>query len=119
MFYSFEKEKLEAKSVVKKNLENNVRLPGYGHRLYKNTDPRAELLIEQLKKIENSNYIKIARDIEKELYTQKNIKLPLNIDGAIAVVLCSFGWSTQLGKAVFIIARTPGLCGHYLNNTIK
>jgi len=50
------------------------------------------------------------------LEIQKGQKLPLNIDGAIAVALCSFGWDPKLGKAVFIIARTPGLCGQFLNN---
>jgi len=53
----------------------------------------------------------------KELEAQKGKKLPLNIDGAIAVALCSFGWDSKLGKAVFLIARTPGLCGQYLTNS--
>ena len=64
----------------------------------------------------SDEFIKIAQDLENELEEQKGSKLPLNIDGSIAVVLCTFGWPSKLGKAVFIIARTPGLCGQYLNS---
>ena len=102
---------------MKQKLEAGERIPGFGHRIYKDVDPRAQLILETLK--ENGfgdEFVDIARELEKELESQKDSRLPLNIDGAIAVVLCSFGWPARLGKAVFIIARTPGLCGQYLNH---
>ena len=42
--------------------------------------------------------------------------LQMFIDGAIACLLCTFGWESRLGNAVFVIARVPGLCGHILNH---
>lgn len=105
-------------SLVEEYLKEGKRLAGYGHRLYKESDPRAQLILDTLKENGFSDeFINIAMDLEKELETQKGNKLPLNIDGAIAVALCCFGWDPKLGKAVFIIARTPGLCGQYLNNS--
>lgn len=101
--------------LVKNAINDDGRLPGYGHRIYKDQDPRAQLILKKLKENGLQEYKNIALEIEKELETQKGKKLPLNIDGAIAVALCEFGWNPRLGKAVFIIARTPGLCGQYLN----
>lgn len=107
------------KGLVTDYLEQDKRMPGYGHRIYKDQDPRAELILNSLKENGFSDeFINISKDLEKELEAQKGTKLPLNIDGAIAVALCTFGWDAKLGKAVFIIARTPGLCGQFLNNQI-
>lgn len=120
ILYRIENGELKIENFVKQKLEMGERIAGYGHRIYKTEDPRAQLILNTLKENGFSEeFIKIAQDLEKELEAQKGNKLPLNIDGAIAVVLCSFGWPSKLGKAVFIIARTPGLCGQYLNSIDK
>lgn len=117
LLYQIQSSNFKVQSLVEDYLKGGKRMPGYGHRLYEDQDPRAELVIGKLQEVGlGEEFIKIARELEKELETQKGKKLPFNIDGAIAVALCSFGWEPRLGKAVFIIARTPGLCGHYLNN---
>lgn len=117
LFKKVESEKLKVKSLVEDCLKAGNRLPGFGHRIYKDVDPRAELILSKLKQSGlDLKYQELARSIEGGLEDQKGTKVPLNIDGAIAVVLCSFGWDARLGKAVFIIARTPGLCGWYLNS---
>lgn len=119
IFYQIKSEKLKVKSLVEESLREGKRIPGFGHRIYKDLDPRAQLILQTLK--ENGfgeEFIGIAHDLESELESQKGNRLPLNIDGAIAVVLCTLDWPARLGKAVFIIARTPGLCGQFLNNSI-
>lgn len=117
ILYKISSQDLNANGVVSESLASNHRLPGFGHRLYKDSDPRAQLILDTLKENGFSDeYSKIALDLENELQTQKGTQLPINIDGAIAVALCSFGWESRLGKAVFIIARTAGLCAHFLNN---
>ena len=115
LLYKVKSEKLIVKSLVAEQLEQGKRLPGFGHRIYE-VDPRSQLLFK-LAKDEGitDEYIGIAKGIEKELKEAKGKALPVNIDGAIAAILCAFGWDTKLGKAVFIIARTPGLCGQYLS----
>ena len=114
--YKLNKNKFSVEQIVKTYVKSKKRLPGYGHRLYKDYDPRTDIIFNNIKTDEGENYINLARRLEKELENSKGKLFPINIDGAIAVALCSFGWSPKLGKVVFIIARTPGLCAHYLNN---
>lgn len=116
MFYKISNDKSQISNFVKEQIEQGNRLPGFGHRIYE-VDPRSELLFKLAKDEGISDeFIRISKDIEKELEIAKGKKLPINIDGAIAAILCAFGWDPKLGKAVFIIARTPGLCGQFLNN---
>ena len=117
MFYEIKKSSQLSADFVKKALAKSEKIYGYGHRIYKK-DPRAEAILELLQK-ENlaEDYISIACEIESQLLAQKGINLPINIDGAMAVAFCIFGWTPKLAKAVFIISRTAGLCGHYLNNS--
>ncbi len=95
-----------------------TKIPGLGHRIYKEVDPRAELILEKVRGLGDSEqFIGFERQLQKEMENQSGKYLVINIDGAIAVALCSLGWEARLGKVVFIIARTPGLCGQFLNAT--
>lgn len=115
-FYEIRNNELGIKNYVREQLEQGKRIAGFGHRIYE-IDPRSELLFKLAKDEGISDeYIQIAKGVEKELETAKGKKLPVNVDGAIAAILCTFGWDPKFGKAVFLIARTPGLCGQYLNN---
>jgi citrate synthase len=120
LLYQIKAENLAVTEVVAQYLSEGKRLPGLGHRLYKGDDPRVLLIF---KEAESGNigaeFISLLLSIQNELEKQKGTRLPINIDGAIAVILCSFGWDPKLGKVLFIIARTPGLCGQYLNHTQK
>lgn len=115
--YQVQSAKFKVQSLVENYIKEDKKIPGLGHRLYKDKDPRAELIMETAKSLNiGEEYIKILREIRDEFERQSGKSLVINIDGAIAAALCGFGWPSSLGKAVFIIARTPGLCGHYLNN---
>lgn len=115
ILYSIEGGK-SAKEVVEETLSQDKRLPGFGHRIYKDLDPRAQLIMDKAKEAGlNAQFFRILESLKSELASQSGKKLPINIDGAIAGVLCGFGWESKSAKAVFIIARTPGLCAHYIN----
>lgn len=104
--------------IVEEYLKEGKRLPGLGHRVYKDKDPRAELIMDTA--IENgvgSEFVQMVKDLKEELKKQSGKDLPINIDGAIAAVLCGFGLKPEVGVAVFLVARTPGLIGQYLNNS--
>ncbi|MBI4157595.1 citryl-CoA lyase, partial [Candidatus Woesebacteria bacterium] len=106
--------KLKIKEIVRQYLSLDRRIPGLGHRIYK-VDPRSKLLFALAKKERLSQeYIDLTEEIQKELSGMKKKELPVNIDGSIAAILCTFGWNPALGKAVFMIARTPGLSAQYL-----
>lgn len=115
LFYKIEKEKLDEKLIVREYIDQDKRMAGFGHRIY-TTDPRTQLIFKFAKTEGiNNMYIEIAEKLSSELTAAKGKPIPINIDGAIAAVLCSFDWKPELGKAVFIIARTPGLCAQYIN----
>lgn len=117
ILYRVKGEGLRVKEIVEDYLKEGKRLPGLGHRVYKDKDPRAEIIMETaLEQGVGKEFVQMVRDLKEELKTQSGKDLPINIDGAIAAVLCGFSLKPEVGIAVFIIARTPGLIGQYLNN---
>ncbi len=85
--------------------------------MYKDLDPRAQLIMNTA--VENGvgeEYVKIVNQLRDEMERQSGKSLPVNIDGAIAAVFCGFGLAPELGIAIFIIARAPGLSAHFINS---
>lgn len=96
-------------------VEENKIIPGFGHKIYKDADPRATALYEKAKQLGfAATYFEKAYAIEKTLAAKKNKKLPLNIDGAIAATLLELKLDPRLGKALFMIARLVGASAHIL-----
>lgn len=94
------------------------RVSGYGHKLY-DKDPRTERLIALATELGFAGkYVKFAQNAETE-FTKGEKKLPLNIDGIIAALLCEMGFDTKTGKGIFIIARTPGLVAHVVEEATR
>jgi citryl-CoA lyase len=109
-----EKDDLEAAAneIVKKLLEEDGKMPGFGHRIHK-VDPRTKKLFELADKLQISGkHAKLILAIQDELVRQTGKEIPINIDGAIAAVISDMGFDWRLGKGFFIISRTPGLLAH-------
>lgn len=89
------------------------RIPGFGHKVYKDEDPRATLIFEKAKeyKLPLKAFTK-AYAIEKALADKKGKKLPLNIDGAFAAGILSLGLPSPAAKALFVLARVAGMGAH-------
>lgn len=103
----------DPKEVVKEFLDNKKRIPGYGHRYYKNYDPRSKRLLEIAKDLGfYGKYVNFALDVEKAIEEIKGKKLILNVDGAIASIVSEMGFDYRIGKGFFIIGRAPGLVAH-------
>lgn len=94
------------------------RVAGFGHRLY-TIDPRTQRLLEIAKGLGFiGKYVKFAATVEEEL--SKGVKkLPLNIDGIWAALLLEMGFNPKTGKGFFIIARTPGLVAHVVEEALR
>jgi citrate synthase len=91
---------------------NKKRLSGFGHRLHSD-DPRTKRLFEIAAELHISgDFVKLARVFEEELEKSSGKHLPVNVDGAIAALLCEMDFDPVLANAFFIIARTPGLVAH-------
>lgn len=102
-----------AKHIVNNMIERKQRIPGFGHKIYTDADPRAQKILEAAKKNGfNGKYIETLFAIEKYLEVKKGKKLCINIDGAIAAVLLEMGFDWRLGMGFFIMARTAGIIAH-------
>lgn len=118
ILYRVKREALSVKDIVEEYLKEDKRIPGLGHRVYKDVDPRAQLIMNTA--VENgvgAEYVDIVNQLRDDMEKQSGKSLPVNIDGAIAAVFCGFGLKPELGIAIFIIARAPGLCAHFINNS--
>lgn len=89
------------------------RPPGFGHRIH-TSDPRASRLLQMAHELElDGECVRMVRTIERHLAGgAAGERLPLNADGAIAAVCGDLGFEPELGSALFVIARMPGLVAH-------
>ncbi len=105
--------KESAADLVAEYLAQKKILPGYGHRVYKEEDPRAILIFKRAKQLKFTyKYFKKAYEIQNKLKQQKGMQLPLNIDGAAAAAMLELGIDPTYGMALFIIPRMIGAAAH-------
>jgi len=91
-------------------------IPGYGHRFHP-IDPRAvrisELLREAVKAgVISGRYLLAGEAVQRALSNGRPKPLPMNVDGITAVVLLELGFPCELGRGIFILSRSVGLCAH-------
>jgi citrate synthase len=100
-----------------KDKNSGVKLMGFGHRVYKNYDPRAKLMQETCKEVlkemglENDPLFKLAMALEKialedDYFVSR--KLYPNVDFYSGIVQKAIGIPVPLFTAVFALARTVG-----------
>ncbi len=101
-----------AREVLDEMKAKGRRVSGFGHRLH-TKDPRTGRLFGLAEELGLAGrHVRIARGVEKALAAQLGKPLPINVDGAIAALLCDLGIPPEIGNAFFIIARVPGLVAH-------
>ena len=96
-------------------------LPGFGHRFHP-IDPRAPRLLEVVKEaaskgIVSGQFAGIAVQIEAELEKRKGKKIPMNIDGATAVIYAELGFPAPLARGLFCLSRSVGILAHAWEQT--
>jgi len=100
-------------ALVENVVKKGERMPGFGHKQYKDKDPRAEIIFHNAKELGFFGmYASRALEMEKALEKKTGKKLPINIDGAAAAIMLELGFDWRLGKAMFILGRLPGLIAH-------
>jgi citrate synthase len=104
-----------------KNKEDGVKLMGFGHRVYKNYDPRARLVKESADKVlAELGVVDPLLDIAKELeeialndsYFQDR-KLYPNVDFYTGVIYKAMGFPTRMFTVLFALGRLPGWIAHW------
>jgi len=91
-------------------------IPGFGHRFHP-IDPRAPRLLALVDDATvagtvDGRYARIARAIEIELHTRKGKSIPMNIDGATAVIYAELGFAPALARGIFCLSRSVGILAH-------
>jgi len=105
-------EKKVVKDVLDEMKAEGKRASGFGHRLH-TKDPRTLKLFSLAEELGLAGkHVRIARAVEKVLGEQMGKVLPINVDGAIAALLCDLGFPAEIGNAFFIISRVPGMVAH-------
>jgi citrate synthase len=100
-----------------KDKNSGVKLMGFGHRVYKNYDPRAKLMQETCNEVlaelglENDPLFKLAKELEKialedDYFVQR--KLYPNVDFYSGIVQRAIGIPVNLFTGIFALARTVG-----------
>ncbi|MEP5765656.1 MAG: citrate synthase [Halieaceae bacterium] len=105
-----------------KDKEDPFRLMGFGHRVYKNFDPRAKVMkqaadevLEELG-IENDPLLEIAKRLEQialedDYFIEK--KLYPNVDFYSGIILKAIGIPTSMFTVIFAVGRTVGWIAHW------
>lgn len=100
------------REVLEEMREKGKRASGFGHRIH-TRDPRTQKLFSMAEELGLAGqYVRIACAVEDTLETLLGKRLPINVDGAIAALLCELDIPPEIGNAFFIIARVPGLVAH-------
>jgi citrate synthase len=91
-------------------------IPGFGHRFHPN-DPRAPKLLKLVDQAAASGHVSgkfatIGRTVETLLAQRKRRKIPMNIDGATAVVFAELGFPAPLCRGLFVLSRSVGALAH-------
>jgi succinyl-CoA synthetase alpha subunit len=93
--------------------ETGERMPGFGHRVH-TKDPRTARLFELAREAGvDGIHMQAARAVEKAFADAKK-SLPINVDGAIGAILADLGMDPAAFNGIFMIARTPGLLAHVI-----
>jgi citrate synthase len=104
-----------AEALVDECLREGMTPPGFGHRMH-TRDPRATRLFQMAMELElEGEHVRMIRAIEHVLDSRQNEigrPLPVNVDGAIAAISADLGFAYELGNAIFLISRLPGLIAH-------
>lgn len=96
--------------------ETKGYMPGFGHRFHP-IDPRAPKLQEITRRfardgVINGRFADIADAIQADIARRKGKVIPMNIDGATAVIYGELGFPPPLTRGLFVLSRSVGILAH-------
>lgn len=92
-------------------------IPGFGHRFHKPVDPRAPRLLGLVEDAAKTGAVSgdfavIGQAIEAQLARERGKPVPMNIDGATAVIFAELGCPPPLARGLFCLSRSVGILAH-------
>ena len=96
--------------------EHGKIIPGFGHRFH-GIDPRAVKLMKLVDEAAEAGGVggvfrHIGQLVEQSLTRRKAVPIPMNIDGATAVIYSELGFPPELGRGLFVLSRSVGILAH-------
>ena len=102
-----------ARALVDAYVGNGRRIPGLGHTVHRNGDPRAERLLGLAEELGfNKRYVRLLHHVRAEAERATGRALPINVTGAIAAVLLEMGFEWPILRGFALISRVGGLVAH-------
>ncbi|MEO1775976.1 MAG: citryl-CoA lyase [Pseudomonadota bacterium] len=97
--------------------ERGRYVPGFGHRFHKPVDPRAPRLLGLVDEVAatgdvTGRFAALGRRIEARLAADRGGPVPMNIDGATAVIYAELGCPAPLARGFFCLSRSVGILAH-------
>jgi citrate synthase len=96
-------------------------LPGFGHRFHPR-DPRRDPLLSLVEDAVregtvHGSYLRAALAVESALNEGRSKPVPMNIDGATAVIYAELGFPAPLARGLFVLSRSIGILAHAWEET--
>jgi len=91
-------------------------IPGFGHRFHP-VDPRSAPLLALVDEaagqgVVSGRFAAIGRAVEAHLAATRGRAIPMNIDGATAVIYAELGFAAPLARGLFCLSRSVGILAH-------
>jgi citrate synthase len=108
-----------ATALIAELLGSDERVPGFGHQLHKDEDPRRRPMLRLIDSAIAAGEIKgtfarAALALEAALGRAKGRTIGLNVDGVTAIVYCELGLPPAAAKGLFCLSRGVGIVAHAL-----
>ncbi|HET6627121.1 MAG TPA: citryl-CoA lyase [Nocardioidaceae bacterium] len=96
-------------------------VPGFGHRFHP-VDPRRAPLLAAVREqadagLVGGDFLRAALEVERQLAAGRSRPVPMNIDGATAVIYAELGFDPELGRGLFVLSRSVGILAHAWEET--
>jgi len=102
-----------ADAIVAEYRADGRRLPGVGHAIHTEGDPRATRLFQVAEECGHAGrHVSAVKDLAAAANEATGRQLPINATGAIAAILLELGVPWQLHRGFALISRTAGLVAH-------
>ncbi len=106
----------EAETALRKMLSNKEKIMGFGHRVYKKSDPRSDIIkkySEKLSHVSSESYLyPVSERIEKIMWDEKKLFPNLDFYSASAYHFC--GIPTEMFTPIFVMSRLSGWSAHII-----
>ena len=111
-FFKNFRDTAEAVKYVDEQVAKGEKVMGFGHRIYKRLDPRAQFVKAKLKEIApDSKVLQIAEAVENRMWEKKNV--PANLDFYAAIYMDILGIPQDFYTPLFAASRVFGWVAHY------